>query len=274
MRIIYADSMFLLNFTIDYLLLLATGKICALPLHRGRMALGAAWGGLYAVLAAVYPDFFSLATVKIFAGLATAAVAFGGLGRFPRTAIVFFAVSAAFGGAVYAALSLAGISASGGVLPVSTQVLVLSFALCYAAVSLVFRGMGRRAERKISTVELRLRGRSVTVRSLHDTGNELRDPVGGGRVLAAEISALSPLFPECSFTCPIDPAALCLELSALSGMAGRCRLLPCLTAADTGGILVIFRPDAVLIDGEAATHTAVALTAGPLSPDGDYRAII
>ena len=44
MKVIYIDSLFLLNFILDYLLLLAAGRICALPLRRLRYALGAALG--------------------------------------------------------------------------------------------------------------------------------------------------------------------------------------------------------------------------------------
>ena len=55
MKIIYADSLVLLNAAVDYLLLLSAGKLCALPLRRWRMALGALWGGAYALLTAVEP---------------------------------------------------------------------------------------------------------------------------------------------------------------------------------------------------------------------------
>ena len=75
MRIIYADSVFALNFAADYLLLLAAGKICSVPLHRWRMALGALWGGVYALLSILFPPIFALATAKILAGAITAAIA-------------------------------------------------------------------------------------------------------------------------------------------------------------------------------------------------------
>ena len=55
MRTVYADTLLLWNAAVDYLLLLAAGKLCALPLRRWRMALGALWGGVYALLCAVFP---------------------------------------------------------------------------------------------------------------------------------------------------------------------------------------------------------------------------
>ena len=272
MRILYADSMFLLNFTIDYLLLLSTGKICALPLSRPRMALGAAWGGLYAVLSAVYPSLFALASLKILAGLGCAAIAFGGCGRFARPAVVYFAVSAAFGGAVYAAAGLGGkMTVAGPVLGVSTRTLVLSFAICYALLSAVFRGMGRRGSRETGEVCLLLRGREARFTALRDTGSELTDS-SGRPVITAQWDALSELFPDLNNR-PTDAAGLCLSLSALDGMAGRCRLLPCLTVTDSGGLLAAFRPDFLSINGQKAPHSLVAITFSPLSSSGEYKAL-
>ena len=68
METVYADSLVALNTAIDYLLLLSAGKLCALPLRRWRMGLGALWGGLYALLSVMYPDVFSLAAAKLAAG--------------------------------------------------------------------------------------------------------------------------------------------------------------------------------------------------------------
>ena len=272
MRVIYADSMFLLNFTVDYLLLLATGKICALPLRRGRMALGAAWGGVYALLAALIPAPFANAWVKILAGLGCAAIAYAPGPRFARSALVFFAVGAAFGGAVYAAVGLGGGMAPDAPLPaVSIRTLVLSFALCYAILSLVFRGLGRRSLRQVETAQLWLRGRSVSFRALRDTGSELRDN-GGRPVMTVGWSAVAPLFPELSHP-PRDPALLCLAMSELEGLAGRCRVLPCQTVTDSGGLLAAFRPDLLLIGGRSAPCRLVAVTMSPVSPDGDFQAL-
>ncbi len=237
------------------------------------MGLGAFWGGVYAVLSVAFPGLFSLATVKVFSGLGVAAIAFGGLGPFPRTAIVFLAVSAAFGGAIYAALSLAGLSpAQGAVLNISLRALVLSFALCYAALSLVFRGMGRRSAREVRNIEVHLRGHKVLIPALRDTGNELRDSKGAP-IMAAEWEAVAELFPELPRSQNPDPPDLLLSLSTLPGLEGRCRLFPCITATNPGGLLAAFRPDKLLIDGEKAPHSHLAIIPGPLSSDGSYHAI-
>ena len=54
MTVIYLDELFLLNFVVDYLLLLAAGRLSGEVLRRGWLALGAAIGAAYAA-AAVLP---------------------------------------------------------------------------------------------------------------------------------------------------------------------------------------------------------------------------
>ena len=149
---IYLDSLFALNAVIDYFLLLCSARAAGAVLRRWRLALAAVLGGAWAV-ACVLPGmgFLTYAPMKLVPAVFMALIAFGGERRLWRCLVIFLAVSAAFGGAVWAASMLAGTDAYGGqvYVPVSMRVLVLSFALCYAAVSLVFRRIGKRAEREI-----------------------------------------------------------------------------------------------------------------------------
>ena len=274
MEIVYIDSLFLLNFIIDYLLLLAVGKICALPLRRWRMLLGALWGAVYAVLAVLLPRFFALAAVKLAAGAALPLLAFGTGRRAPRAVLVFFAVSAAFGGAVYAACSLGGVSLRSGLyIPVSMRVLILSFALCYALFTLVFRRAGRRGERRMHEVSVTLGGRTVRFTALYDTGNELTDPVTGEGVLVAEASALAPLLDADAKLLERDPLDSFQELADLHLLRGRLRLLPCGCVTGSGSLLLLLRPDEVRVDGRKS-GVSVAVSRAELSADGLYQALI
>lgn len=271
MEVVYADSLFLLNAAVDYMALLSAGKLCALPLRRGRMAFAALSGGAYAVLAAVWPRFFSLAAMKLAVGALMALIAFGACRQTLRAVIAFYAVSAAFGGAVYAASSLAGRPPGiGRYTPVSLRVLFLSFALCYAAVSLVFRRTGRRAERQLALVEVGLGDTVVSFTALTDSGNELTDPISGDRVLVAEAEALAPLFPD---SAPLVSRDMLSALETLSALGVRCRLLPCSCVTADSALLLCFRPDSVRVDGRKCT-LLIGVSPHALAPDGEYQAII
>lgn len=269
MKIIYVDSLFFLNAVIDYLLLLSAGKLCALPLRRWRMGLGAAWGGGFAVLAAIWPGLFGLWTVKLLAGALSVVIAFGAERRTPRAVVAFLAVAAAFGGAVHAAASLAGERVG---VQVSLRVLLLSFAVCYAAVELVFRHVGRRCERRLHRTALALDGRAAEFPALEDSGNELTDPVTGSRVLVAEAAALAPLFDAPELLALDAPTAL-TRLGEAGGQR-RFRLLPCNCVAAERTLLLCFRPDEIRVDEKPRRDLLVAVSPHRLSPDGEYQAIL
>ena len=270
METVYADSLVILNTAVDYLLLLSAGKLCALPLRRRRMALGALWGGVYALLAVLRPAIFSLLTVKLLAGAAAVVIAFGWNARTPRAVAAFYAAAAAFAGAVYAAAGLAGRDVSRGLyVPVSLKMLSLSFAVCYAAVSLVFRSIGRRAERTLDSVEIALNGRHVCINALEDTGNELTDPVSGDEVLVVSAAALAPLFDDPAFLSAPDP------VSALASAEGtRFRLLPCASVTAGRALLLCFRPDYIRVNGKERDDLLIAVSRNTLAPDGAYQAVL
>jgi stage II sporulation protein GA (sporulation sigma-E factor processing peptidase) len=270
MKIIYADSLVLLNAAVDYVLLLCAGKLCALPLRRWRMALGALLGGGYALLCAVRPGFWTLWTVKLAAGAVMVLLAYGLDRRTPRALAAFYAAAAAFGGAARFAASLRGEPAGLGN-PISARVLGLSFAVCYAAVALIFRCVGARQGERLHDVTLTRRGRTLTLRALEDSGNALTDPLTGDAVLVASAAALAPLFD--------DPACLTLDapeaLAKLSGEQGRgLRLLPCACVTAQRGLLLCFRPDSIEVDGKARRDLLVAVSPHRLSPEGRYDCII
>lgn len=275
---IYADSLFALNMAIDYFLLLCSARVAGAELRRRRFLLAAALGGLYAV-ACVLPGmgFLSGGVMKLAAAGLISVAAYGGEARLLRCFVTFLAVSAAFGGAVFAFSMVSGSSVSGLMyVPVSLRVLAVSFAICYAAVSLVFRRLGRRAEREIVPLTVSLAGREARLRALRDTGNSLTDPAGGRRVAVAEADALSPLFPPGSLRLlPLsDPAALCRSLSSLPGLTGRVTLVPFSSIGSPHGLLAAIRPDSVLSDSGESLSILVAITPQSLGGDGGYNAIL
>ncbi|MDR3278287.1 MAG: sigma-E processing peptidase SpoIIGA [Oscillospiraceae bacterium] len=273
MRVVYADTLFITNFIMNYFILLATAKICDAPAKRRRLAAAAALGGGYAVAAAIpAAGFLEAPAVKIAAGVLLALCAFGGRAGFARAALVFFAVSATAAGAALA-VSLLG----GGELfaPVSLKILLPSFAVCYAAVTLVFRRAARRTGGTVS-VTLRLSGRETRLRALLDNGNSLRDPVTGKRVLVAGLGDLTPLFPRGAREAIADAVRLgaVRAMEALGDGEVRFRLIPYSSVGVEGGLLLAFRPDAAEIGGERRDGLLVAISPNSVSDNGTYSALM
>lgn len=277
MKTIYADEIFLLNLVINYFILLATARLCALPLKRPRFWVAAALGGLYSVFA-VFPflGFLAAPLMKLCLGIAMAIIAFGGERRLLRAFLAFLCVSAAFGGAVFAASLLAGAGPDGGTyISISFKVLIFSFALCYAVLTLIFKRLGRRAQRQVLEVSIRLGEARAGFRALKDTGNELYEPVSGLPVMVISPSTARKLLPD-PLAAIVNEGALELLNAAAgdSSLKTRFRLIPYSAAGTRGGIMAVFRPDELRISGKVHTDILIGLSQTELCPDGEFSAVL
>lgn len=274
MKTVYVDEMFVLNLIINYFILIATAKICALPLTRLRFFAAAALGALYSVLL-LLPELGFLGTpiTKICLGALMTLIAFGKVRRLFRVFAAFLAVSAAFGGAVFAASLLAGRDPDTGLyIDISMRVLILSFALCYFVLTLVFRRLGRRRARETVEVKIVHDGKVSIFTALRDTGNELIDPVSGLPVMVADISAVKELFPENSADILRTGAPEFLELLGKYGL--KFRLVPFRTVGTKTALMPVFRPDTIFVNGQQKKYLLLGLTSRSLCPDGEYSAIL
>lgn len=249
MKVIYADRFFLLNLLIDYLLCLLSARVCGLVLRRRRYLLAALIGAAYAVLTLLPGTaFLSRPPGKLAAAALMAAAAFGGEAHALRCGAVFLCVSAAFGGGLWA------ISAAGGRPVFDARVLLLSFALCYAGLQLLFRGRAGLPERPRVEIRATLGGRESRFMALVDTGDQLRDPHSGAAVMLACPHALAPLFPG------LDLAADPVSLLALPEARGRFRLIS-FRAVGGSGLLPLFRPERVTVGGQLRRDLLIAVSA-------------
>lgn len=268
MQVIYIDREFFVNTLINYCILFASARICSSSARRRRLLAASALGGLYA--AAVWLpglDFLRAPAVKLAVGAAVAVAAFGGETQLIRPVLVFFAVSAAFGGAAFAIALLTGGRAA------DLRVLLPTLFLCCAVFSAVFSRTGRRGG-EIRELTLTRGGRAVRLDAMVDTGNSLTDPLTGCGVAVAGAEDLMPLF---AGETP-NPAALVRERGAVAAFEAlgdrRFRLVPYSAVGVEGGLLLAFRPDEARLGGRRKTTLLVAVSPNSVSDGGPYRALI
>lgn len=283
MTVIYIDTLFLLNALVDYLLLLAAARLAGEPLRRWRFALGAALGGGYAV-AIFLPGMSFLAhpVCRIASAALMLVVSYGGSRRLLRQGLLFIALTCAFGGGVVAIglLGGTGLALGNGVFysALDLKVVLLSAAVCYGVITLVFRRLARHSARdgELVPVKLRLNDRSITFTALVDTGNTLTDPVSGRSVMVAEGERAGPLFPKEHRPGPedlTDPAAAMTRLGT-GEWRGRFRLLPYRSVGVERGLLLAVRLDGLELNGQGRGPALVALSPTPVSDGGGYQALI
>lgn len=283
LTVVYVDTMLLVNGIINYLLLLATGHLAGVRLYRIRLLLGSLVGAVYSV--AVYlpgAGFLQAAPIKVGVALFMLLIGYGGVKRFLRLTLLFFAVAFVFGGGVLALQLLSGRSLSGPggfLVAAGMRELILATAFCYLILSVVFRRSARHggSRNDIVTVKAIYDGRSTQFNAFMDSGNTLTDPITNAPVIVAEREVLAPLLlPEQRAVLTAD--AVCDAPGALERLGmlgkGRFRLIPYKTVGVSSGLLLTLRPDAVYLGGELYTGVSFAFSPTKLSDGGAYAALV
>lgn len=283
MTVVYIDSLFLLNLVVNYLLLLAAARLSGEIIHRVRLALGSALGALYAA-AIFFPGmgFLLHPLCKLGVGILMLLCAFGGNRRLLRLILVFFGVSAAFGGVLFAIQLLGGrgLSLKNGIFysAMDLRLILLSAAICYVAITLIFQRTAKHSPSKQELVPtiLTLAGRRVALTALVDTGNTLTDPVTNRPVMVAEGEKLVCLFPEGEAPAIDDlkDPVVAMERLSTGAARGRYRLLPYQAVGVECGMLLALRLDGVTVGKTEYGGILVALSPNRLSDGGGYSALI
>ncbi|MDR0819675.1 MAG: sigma-E processing peptidase SpoIIGA [Oscillospiraceae bacterium] len=253
MRVVYIDSLFLLNLAVNYLLMLATAKICALKIRKLRFLLGAAFGAAYAALTVIpgVPAVISLLPVRIAVGVVLALIAFGAEQRFGKHIIVFFAMAACFAGASM----IVGIVSFKSVLLIAA----CSYALLTAA--LKFAAARREPFTGLSVdLSVSLNGKTAKFKVLRDTGNSLRDPLNGTILPTVNYGEVAELFtPEVKAVLGSTRPATD-KFTELSKLPLTVKLIPYRAVGTNRGLLICFKADSVTADGETRESQWVAIS--------------
>ena len=284
MRVIYVDTLFLLNGTVDYLLLLSAARLAGEPLRRLRFGAGAVLGGLYAV-ALFLPGmgFLNHPLCRLAAAALMLVTAYGGSRRLVRQGGLFLALTCAFGGGVAAISMLGGEGLELGEQGVfysalDLKMVLLSAAVCYVLLTLFFQRLGRhtRLSGELVSVRLELGERRVELTALVDTGNTLSDPASGLPALVAEGERLAPLLPGGQPLGPgemEDPAGTMARLGRGEWRRRFC-LLPYRSVGVDRGLLLGLRLDHLVVEGADQGPAVAALSPTPVSDGGGYGALI
>lgn len=282
MRVVYVDTLFFLNLAVDYFLLVLTAKVAGVYIKRSRLLASALVGALLAVLLYFPPLPKALALLlRLAVCCVTALAAFiGEPGKsWPRLLGIFVMVTLLLAGIVLGLSELGGgARMQNGVLyfEISGTVMALSFMAVYVLSGLVL-GKGRASPgRSYQEVTAEMGERTVRFRALTDSGNLLRDPMSGRKVIVVESRAIAPLFGGMTGELLQSLDALAPE-TALEQLR-RCGntpfwLLPARTAAQNA-LMVVFRPEKLYIDGNLREDYILGLAGRQLEIGGDCRALM
>ncbi len=233
---VYLDLVMILNFLVDFLLLLGTNRLSGFPTEGRRLLCAAALGGLYSG-ACMLNGFRFLGNLlwRLVSLGGMAGIAFGWNRSTLKRCGVFVLLSMALGGIAV------GFETS------NIPSLVLSAGGIWLLCRVAFGGSI--GQREYVPIELTYGGNTASLIALRDSGNTLRDPVTGEQVLviagdvARKLTGLTH-----------DQLRLPLETLAQRPLQGL-RLVPYKAVGQGGGMLLAMRFENVKIGSRR--HSAV-----------------
>lgn len=215
----YLDVLWIVNFIVDLLLLIATNRLSGYPTAMVRTVFSAVIGGFYGSICVLPGLFFLAGTIwrLIFLGL-MAFVAFGINKDSIRRSVLFVFLSMALGGIAL------GIGQGG----------FISIILCAAFVCVMCMfGLRGRFGSQFLPVELRYNGKCHRFTAMIDTGNTLTDPITGQQVMVVSSGLGHRILGEGTLAFS-DPVA------TIENIQGG-RLIPYHTVGKEGGLLAAKR---------------------------------
>lgn len=248
---VYLDLVVLLNFLVDFLLLLGTNRMLGFRGQALRCALGAALGGVYAGACMLHGFRFLGNAFWRFCVLGLMALCAFGLDKSA------WKKSGAF---LLLSMALGGIAVCFGRRDVPALVLAAG------GIWLLCRLGGNGGGRVCVPLSLTYGGKTVAMTALRDSGNGLRDPITGepvfviGAEAARELTGLT----KSQLSSPLET----LAARPVPGL----RLIP-YRAVGGGGMLLGLRMEEVTVDGRKG-KAIVAFSGEEIGNGGGYQALV
>ncbi len=247
---LYWNVVVVMNFLVDWLLLMAANRLLGCPASPGRMALGGLAGGLYGG-ACLLPGMHFLGNLlwrTVMLSLA-AVIAYGLRKSTLRRGALFLLLSMALGGILQGLGNLGFWKVMLGAGVIGLCILLLR---------------GRLTGGGYTPVELCYGENRLKLTALRDTGNTLHDPVTGSPVLVVDRDAAGKLtgLTVQQLQKPVE------TMGAIPGL----RLIPYRAVGTEGGLLLALKLPKVRI-GNWQGSCLVAFAPGQLSSDGEYQAL-
>lgn len=269
---VYWDTLFLLNFVMDFLILLAVAKAGGIKINYIRI-----------ISASVFLAFYSIFMIDerlkfLYSGLARLIISAAGIliavkpKFFIKTFVWFYITAFVFSGCIQFLYN----AAEGYAVDNLIIILLAGSAVSYFLITYFIKVITKRYQKEKILLELviGMEGKEVCVKGLIDTGNSLTDPITKYPVIIAEFDSIKELFSgelqsfmknSTDINCKINKKYI-----------ERIRLIP-YTSVGTVSVMKGFKPDYVALKENSEnriTNVVIAACYNTLSQNGDYNALI
>lgn len=220
---VYADILFLIHFSMDFLTLCLTGKLTSEKMYRTRIIGAAVFGGLVGTAAMLTLDGIAFVVCGIFTAIFMTCIAFGRAEN-PRTAavrilresVILWGAGTLLGGLMTSIMSLGNAVYSDG----GNEGFIPVFLICFFLSSVIVRLTGRTSVKRSAKITVTAGGITTTFSALCDSGCLLTEPISGMSVIIVSEKALGALH-ELLYA---NDTPLRIRMIPASGVCGHCLL--------------------------------------------------
>lgn len=259
MRVIYADILFAINLSVDYLLLFAAARLSGAKFERLRALFAAILGAGYSLTVLVEIPPPVMAAARLGVSVLMVLITFGKRSFFEvlKLLAVFYVCSFLFSGFMLllnSALNSETFLVQNGTIyfELTAAETVVSAAAAFLIVELIRRILNRGKPEDVLAVKIDFCGKTAVLNAFMDTGNSLSDPFSGAPVAICRRELLEKIAPEGGFS-------KSAEENLRSGKIMRC--IPFSSVAGKG-IIQAFRPDKAVIMNKDGSFEAEEILIG------------
>lgn len=256
--VLYADVLFAINFSMDFISLWAAALLGCKPRRALRMSAAAAFGGIYAVVSIVIgvygPWQYIFAAVASFLMCLLSFGICGGLRGLLKQSALIWGCGALLGGLMTAVLSLG----RGGTVYTgssSGSIWIGAAAAAAGAVYITVRLITAKKGAGPLPLCIEYAGNRIRLNALCDSGNLMRDPISGDPVIL-----LSAVLGRKLVGSENARALLACDAEKLSERGIRFRVIPMKNSCG-GTLCAAFRPDKVTVGSGRRVQTVQCLVA-------------
>ena len=271
--VVYADLLFLIDFSMDLLTLYIVSKVLRRRISLLRMVSAAAMGGVYSVATlslpkGVFSVLFGLFVCFVMCMTALLSKRWENFAKMPLYTCLFFVVSSLLGGmmtAFYSLLNRNPLTPQASKNDLSLWVFAIGALASGAATLMGSNLLSRTSKSRHGELKITIGQRHGCFSGLSDSGNLLRDPIGGKAVIVLDRDKAEHTF----------PLLFRREGTLSPELAVRVRMIPIKTASGSG-LLTAVRPDKITLtcDGEEREIDALIASSKEKISDGGADAVI
>lgn len=286
---IYIDVIFIENIIMNYIILFATGLITKNNLKQIRLIISSIIGATYAIMSYIsHLYIYDNKIMKLLLSITMTYIAFNpkNIKLLCKNIIIFYLTSFCFGGAAYYLLyyiSPEQIKNINGILTGSypIKIAILGGILGFFIINIGFRIIKNKIDKNsiFYNIEIVYKEKSVKLKVILDTGNQLLEPITSTPVAIVEEDKIKKILPENDFN--IIRKGLNNSFSGLSEEVKlRCRIIPFSSIGKEGGMMVGFKPDYIKVqnndnsDEIIIKKIIIGIYNNKLSKIGKYEGLI